>query len=44
MNFPAILTAAKDVCEWEIVEIDSCASDMLEAVNKSYQYLAGLKI
>jgi sugar phosphate isomerase/epimerase len=44
MNVPAILTAAKDFCEWEIVEIDSCASDMLEAVNKSYQYLASLKI
>lgn len=44
MNIPAILTAAKGFCEWQIVELDSCATDMLEAVKKSYQYLAGLKI
>lgn len=44
MDFPAILTAAKGFCEWQIVELDSCATDMLEAVEKSYKYLAGLKI
>ena len=44
MDIPAILTAAKGFCEWQIVELDSCATDMLEAVKKSYQYLAGLKI
>jgi sugar phosphate isomerase/epimerase len=44
MDIPAILTAAKGACEWQIVELDSCATDMLEAVKKSYQYLASLKI
>jgi len=44
MDVPAILTAAKGFCEWQIVELDACDTDMLEAVKKSYQYLAGLKI
>ena len=44
MDVPAILMAAKGFCEWQIVELDSCATDMLEAVKKSHQYLAGLKI
>ena len=42
MNVPAILAAARGFCEWQIVELDSCATDMLEAVQKSYQYLANL--
>jgi sugar phosphate isomerase/epimerase len=44
MDVEAILAAAKGYCEWQIVEFDSCATDMLEAVKKSYHYLAGLKI
>jgi sugar phosphate isomerase/epimerase len=44
MDIPAILAAAKGFCEWQIVELDSCATDMLEAVQKSYQYLSNLKI
>lgn len=44
MDIPAILKAAKEYCEWKIVELDSCATDMLEAVKKSYQYLANLRI
>lgn len=42
MNIPAILAAARGFCEWQIVELDSCATDMLEAVQKSYLYLANL--
>jgi sugar phosphate isomerase/epimerase len=43
MNVPAILDAARGFCEWQIVELDSCATDMLAAVEKSYRYLASLK-
>lgn len=38
MNFPAILAAAK-AAEWLIVELDRCGTDMLTAVQKSYQNL-----
>jgi hypothetical protein len=44
MDVPAILTAANGFCEWQIVELDACDTDMLEAVKKSYQYLSSLKI
>lgn len=44
MDIPAILAAAKGFCEWQIVELDSCATDMLEAIEKSYRYLANLKV
>ncbi len=40
MNVPAIIEAGT-AAEWLIVELDSCATDMLEAVGKSYQYLTG---
>ena len=39
VNFPAIVRNAGTNAEWMIVELDSCASDMLEAVVKSYAYL-----
>ena len=39
MDFPAIVKAAGDNTEWMIVELDTCATDMLKAVDKSYQYL-----
>lgn len=42
MDFPAILQAAGDHPEWLIVELDHCATDMLEAVAKSYHSLAEL--
>jgi sugar phosphate isomerase/epimerase len=41
MDFPAIVKAATQT-ELFIVELDRCATDMFEAVRKSYQYLAGL--
>ena len=34
-----IVNAAQSTAEWLIVEIDECATDMLQAVEKSYQYL-----
>ena len=40
MNFPPIIQAAKTNAKWFIVELDRCATNMLEAVEKSYKYLA----
>ena len=37
MDFEAIIPATK--AEWMIVELDRCATDMLEAVRQSYIYL-----
>lgn len=39
MNFPPIVEEAAS-SDWLIVELDRCATDMLEAVEESYQYLA----
>lgn len=39
LDFPAIAKAADGNTEWMIVEFDSCATDIIEAVRKSYQYL-----
>jgi sugar phosphate isomerase/epimerase len=39
MDIPAIVQAAGDTTEWMIVELDQCATDMLEAVEESYRYL-----
>jgi sugar phosphate isomerase/epimerase len=39
MDISAIAKAAAGHTEWMIVEIDSCATDMIEAVRKSHQYL-----
>jgi sugar phosphate isomerase/epimerase len=41
MDFPPIVQAAQATAEWLIVELDRCATDMMEAVRKSYQYLVG---
>jgi hypothetical protein len=40
MDFKAILTVSK--AEAHIVELDSCAADMLEAVSKSFGSLKTL--
>ncbi len=40
IDIPAILDASGDNAEWLIAELDRCATDMLTAVDKSYQYLA----
>lgn len=44
MNFPEILMAAGEKTEWLVVELDSCATDMTQAVRESYNYLAGCKM
>jgi len=40
-DVPAIVAAGAGVAEWLIVEIDRCATDMLEAVARSYCYMIG---
>ncbi|HHN46160.1 MAG TPA: sugar phosphate isomerase/epimerase [Planctomycetes bacterium] len=39
MDFPSIVAAARNV-DWFIVELDECATDMMQAVKESYDYLA----
>ncbi|MHB0999654.1 MAG: sugar phosphate isomerase/epimerase family protein [Armatimonadota bacterium] len=40
LDMPAIISAADpNVLEWLIVELDECATDMMEAVKQSYTYL-----
>jgi sugar phosphate isomerase/epimerase len=41
MDIPAVIKAGEAATEWLIVELDQCATDMLEAVEKSYRYLVG---
>ena len=42
LDMPAIIGAADPtVLEWVIVELDNCATGMLEAVKQSYAYLTG---
>jgi len=42
LNFPAIIGATDPkVLEWIIVELDFCATDMMEAVADSHDYLTG---
>jgi hypothetical protein len=38
VDLPAVAAAAP-YAEWHIVELDHCATDMFEAVEKSYRYL-----
>jgi len=42
LDFPAILQAGKGATEWLIVEFDSCATDIMAALDKSCKYLKGL--
>lgn len=39
LDFPSIVQAAEGAAEWLIVELDHCATDMMAAVERSYQYL-----
>jgi len=39
MDIPAIVRAGTETVNWLIVELDDCATDMLQAVEKSYQYM-----
>ena len=40
MDIAGVINAGSSA-EWLIVELDRCATDMLQAVEKSYQYLVG---
>lgn len=42
MDIPAMLKAVGAEDKWLIVELDRCGTDMLEAVKKSYDFLAKL--
>ena len=39
MPVPAIVQVTASTAEWYIVELDRCETDMMKAVEKSYQYL-----
>jgi sugar phosphate isomerase/epimerase len=39
MDFPRVIAAGEPHAEWLIVELDRCATDMMEAVARSYRYL-----
>ena len=41
VDIPGIVGAGSGSTEWLVVELDRCATDMMEAVRKSYQYLIG---
>ena len=44
VDVPAVVKAAKNNADWLIVELDSCATDKMDAVARSYQYLVGKKL
>ena len=39
IDFKAVVEASAGSVEWMIVEFDACATDIMEAVEKSYEYL-----
>lgn len=41
VDIPAISQVSKDTAAWWIVELDRCATDMMQAVDESYQYITG---
>ena len=41
LDFAAIVQASAGNVKWMIVELDECATDMVEAIQKSYTYLTG---
>lgn len=43
LDLAGIVAAAAADTEWLIVELDECATDMFEALEQSYTYLAGLR-
>ena len=40
VDIPGVLAAAPDA-RWHVVELDRCATDMFDAVERSYDYLVG---
>ena len=43
MDFASIFKASGDIAKFWIVELDRCDTDVMAAVKKSYDYLAGLQ-
>jgi sugar phosphate isomerase/epimerase len=41
VDIPGVVAAGAGSTEWLVVELDHCATDIMEAVGKSYQYLIG---
>jgi sugar phosphate isomerase/epimerase len=41
VDYPGVIEASGENAEWLIVELDRCATDMIEAIRKSYSYLTG---
>lgn len=41
VDIPNVVAAGSGSTDWLVVELDRCATDMMEAVSKSYQYLIG---
>lgn len=41
VDIPGVVAAGAGSTEWLVVELDRCATDMVEAVRKSYHYLVG---
>ena len=41
LDWPAVVAAASDNLQWMVVELDSCDTDMMQAVEDSYKYLVG---
>jgi sugar phosphate isomerase/epimerase len=41
VDIPGVVAAGVGSTEWLVVELDHCATDMMEAVRRSYQYLIG---
>jgi len=39
VDYPGVIEASEENAEWLIVELDRCATDMMEAIKKSYSYL-----
>ena len=39
VDLPKVISAGENSTQWHIVELDSCATDMVTAVEKSYEYL-----
>jgi sugar phosphate isomerase/epimerase len=41
IDIPGIIKAGSGLTEWLVVELDECATDMMTAVVRSYEYLTG---
>ena len=44
VDLPSVIAAGAGSTEWLVVELDRCATDLTEAVRKSYQYLIGKEL